>query len=37
MVSEDSDLFGFMSDEVRIIGGVEAPIVPLKQRKVMKK
>ena len=37
IVSENSDLFGFMSDEVRIIGDVEAPVVPLKQWEVMKK
>jgi antitoxin (DNA-binding transcriptional repressor) of toxin-antitoxin stability system len=37
IVSEDSDLFGFMSGEVRIVGDVEAPVVPLKPWKVMKK
>jgi prevent-host-death family protein len=37
IVSEDSDLFGFMAGEVRIVGDVEAPVVPLKQWKVTKK
>ena len=37
ILSENSDLFGFMSDEVKIIGDIEAPLVPLKQWEVMKK
>lgn len=37
ILSEDSDLFGFMSDEVKVIGDIEAPLVPLKQWEVMKK
>ncbi len=37
IVSEDSDLFGFMAGEVRIVGDVEAPVVPLKQWRVTKK
>jgi prevent-host-death family protein len=37
IVSEDSDLFGFMAGEVRIVGDVEASVVPLKQWKVTKK
>lgn len=37
IVSEDSDLFGFMAGEVRIVGDVEAPAVPLKHWKVTKK
>ena len=37
IVSEDSDLFGFMAGEVRIVGDVEAPVVPLKHWKVTKK
>jgi prevent-host-death family protein len=36
-VSEDSNLFGFMSGEARIVGDIEAPVVPLKHWKVMKK
>ncbi len=37
ILSEDSGLFGFMSDEVKVIGDIEAPLVPLKQWEVMKK
>jgi antitoxin (DNA-binding transcriptional repressor) of toxin-antitoxin stability system len=30
MVSADSDLFGFMADEARIVGDIEVPIARVK-------
>lgn len=35
--AENSDLFGFMADRMKIIGDIESPVVPLKQWKVFKK
>jgi prevent-host-death family protein len=35
--SEETDLFGFMSGEFKIVGDIEAPTVPLKQWEIMKK
>jgi prevent-host-death family protein len=35
--SENSDLFGFMAGEFKIVGNIEAPVVPLKQWEIMKK
>jgi len=34
---ENDDIFGSMSDEVKIIGDIESPCVPLKAWKVMRK
>ena len=35
--AENSDLFGFMAGEFKIVGDIESPVVPLKQWKVFKK
>lgn len=35
--SETNDLFGFMAGKFRIVGAIEAPVVPLKHWKIMKK
>jgi prevent-host-death family protein len=35
--SQNSDLFEFMDGEFKIVGNIEAPVVPLKQWKIMKK
>lgn len=35
--AENSDLFGFMSGRMKIVGDIESPVVPLKQWKVFKK
>ena len=35
--SEKDDLFGFMAGKFRIVGDIEAPLVPLKSWKIMKK
>jgi hypothetical protein len=35
--SQNGDLFGFMAGEFKIAGNIEAPVVPLKQWKIMKK
>jgi prevent-host-death family protein len=35
--SEKNDLFGFMAGKFKIVGDIEAPVVPLKNWKVMKK
>jgi prevent-host-death family protein len=35
--SNESDLFGFMAGEFKIVGDVESPVIPLKYWEVMKK
>ena len=35
--SEKNDLFGFMAGKFKIVGDIEAPVVPLKDWKIMKK
>jgi prevent-host-death family protein len=35
--SEHNDLFGFMAGKFKIVGNIEAPVVPLKNWKIMKK
>lgn len=35
--SKKVNLFGFMAGEFKILGDIEAPVVPLKHWKVMKK
>jgi prevent-host-death family protein len=35
--SQKNDLFGFMAGKFRIVGDVEAPVVPAKNWKIMKK
>jgi prevent-host-death family protein len=35
--SQNGDLFAFMAGEFKIVGNIEAPVVPLKQWKIMKK
>ncbi len=32
-----SELFGFMAGEFRIVGDIESPVVPLKDRKILKR
>jgi prevent-host-death family protein len=34
---EESDLFGFMAGEFKVVGDIENPVVPLKQWEVLKK
>jgi len=34
---EKDDIFGSMADEVKIIGDIESPVVPLKTWKIMRK
>jgi prevent-host-death family protein len=34
---ENDDIFGSMADEVKIVGDIEAPVVPLKAWKIMRK
>jgi prevent-host-death family protein len=34
---EKDDLFGFMAGKFKIVGDIEAPVVPLKHWKIMKK
>jgi prevent-host-death family protein len=34
---EKDDIFGSMADEVKIIGDIESPVVPLKDWKIMRK
>ena len=34
---EKDDLFGCMADEVKIVGDIESPAVPLKAWKIMRK
>jgi len=34
---EKDDIFGSMSEEVKIIGDIESPVVPLKAWKIMRK
>jgi prevent-host-death family protein len=34
---EKDDIFGSMSDEVKIVGDIESPVVPLKAWKIMRK
>jgi prevent-host-death family protein len=34
---EKNGLFGFMAGEFRIVGDIEAPLIPLKQWKIMRK
>lgn len=35
--SESEEIFGFMADEFEIVGDIEAPVVPLKDWKILKK
>ena len=35
--SNESDLFGFMAGEFKIVGDVESPVIPLKHWEIMKK
>ena len=35
--SEKDDIFGSMADEVKIVGDIESPVVPLKAWKIMRK
>jgi prevent-host-death family protein len=35
--SNESDLFGFMAGEFKIVGDVESPVIPLKHWEVLKK
>ena len=35
--SEQNDLFGFMAGKFKIVGDIEAPLVPLKNWKITKK
>ena len=34
---EQDDIFGSMADEVKIVGDIESPVVPLKAWKIMRK
>jgi prevent-host-death family protein len=34
---EKDDIFGSMADEVKIVGDIESPVVPLKAWKIMRK
>lgn len=34
---EKDDIFGCMADEVKIVGDIESPVVPLKAWKIMRK
>ena len=34
---ENDDIFGSMADEVKIVGDIESPVVPLKAWKIMRK
>jgi prevent-host-death family protein len=34
---ERDDIFGSMSEEVKIVGDIESPVVPLKAWKIMRK
>jgi prevent-host-death family protein len=36
-VESENDLFGFMAGKFKIVGDIEAPLVPLKNWKIMKK
>jgi prevent-host-death family protein len=33
---EKDDIFGFMAGDVKIVGDIESPLVPLKEWKIMK-
>ena len=35
--SEKNDLFGFMAGELKIVGDIESPVVPLRHWKILKK
>ena len=35
--SRQQDIFGFMAGELKIVGDIESPLLPLKQWKVTKK
>jgi prevent-host-death family protein len=35
--SKQNDLFGFMAGKFKIVGDIEAPVVPLRHWKIMKK
>ena len=37
MKPEKDNIFGSMADEVKIVGDIEAPVVPLKAWKIMRK
>jgi len=37
VTSKNRDLFGFMADELKVIGDIESPVVPLEEWKVMQK
>ena len=35
--SKKQDLFGFMAGEVKIVGDIESPVIPLEEWEVMRK
>ena len=37
VTSKSRDLFGFMADELKVIGDIESPVVPLEEWEVMQK
>jgi prevent-host-death family protein len=37
VTSKKQDLFGFMAGELKIVGDIESPVVPLKEWEVMRK
>ena len=37
VTSKSRDLFGFMADELKVIGDIESPVVPLEEWEVMRK
>jgi prevent-host-death family protein len=36
VVTDEDRLFGFMAQDVKVVGDVESPVVPLKQWEIMK-
>jgi len=37
VMSKKQDLFGFMAGEVKIVGDIESPVIPLEEWEVMRK
>jgi antitoxin (DNA-binding transcriptional repressor) of toxin-antitoxin stability system len=37
VTSKKQDLFGFMAGELKIIGDIESPVIPLEEWEVMRK
>lgn len=37
VTSKKQDLFGFMAGELKIVGDIESPVVPLEESEVMRK